>query len=1179
MIRWLIPIIGIIAISVLIWFGGPMVAINDAKPFASILNRILLILIIIILWALNFLWKQLKEKKANEQLMDGLAEGEAKPAQRKLEASSSTTKDDEDAAVIQKNFHEALSVLKKTKLKGRHGEQHLYELPWYIIIGPPGAGKTTALANSGLRFPLGDRFGQLALRGVGGTRNCDWWFTDDAVLLDTAGRYTTQDSDVSADSEGWNSFLGQLKKYRTRRPINGVFVAISLIELLQQNEAERAIHANAIKQRIHELNQKLGINTPIYVLFTKCDLIAGFMEFFDDLGREDRAQVWGFTFPLDSPSDPQGVVQNFLQEYDILLQRLNSRVMSRLHQERDPQRRSLIHAFPYQMGALKELADKFLKDIFKPSQFEDRFLLRGVYFTSGTQEGTPIDRMMGSLAATFGLNRQTVPSYSGQGKSYFLTHLFQDVIFKESNLVGTDTKFERQRQWVQRGAYAAAVVITISSVFAWTASYNGNSNYIKAAEEKINLFKENSKKLNKYSNVSNALPALTALKQAADIYKDETIPGYTGLGLKQEGTIHKAGELAYQAALNSIFVPLARARLEQQLSTVNDNPDFVLSALKVYLMLGDPNRREPELIKLWVKLDMQNTLTGDKEERDQLDDQLNYLTNYKFPAQPLDQTVIKLARASLNSIPTKELVYSRLKQEAQTDREPDFLLDNELGPSGQDIFITRKGQENIKQIPSLYTYKGYHDFYLKNGLRLAKESTEENWVMGEQPKHSTVTDPKELEESVRKRYLDDYIKYWNSLLNGLSIVKFTSLNQGVEVLETLSAPNSPLRNLLLKVDENTRLDRAPNGIAAIGAVIDSKTKESQRIAQTVKRAASQDGQSETSAAIVSNEFSPLTKLVESEKGAPTELDNILKTLSSVHAYLAGIAGTPDGSAAFQAAAKKMSGQPDAISNLKTQAIRLQSPMKDWLNDIADNSWKIILSNARKYINNVWRADVYDIYSRSLAERYPLYARSTKDSTLSDFARFFSPKGTINNFFAKYMSPFITTGRRHWQLRVVDNHTIGIDKSDVRMFQQASLIKDTFFSNGGEKPLIEFSMKPIDMDAAIYKFTLDLDEQRVSYRHGPSRSTKLQWPGPTGASRTRITFETTANNLLHRTFDGDWGWFRALDLARMKPTKQRDKLRVTFSLSNLKVQYELHAASVNNPYTLTALKQFRCPKNL
>src|SRR5690606_18662076 len=128
-------------------------------------------------------------------------------------------------------------------------------------------------------------FGPDAIRGVGGTRNCDWWFTDDAVLIDTAGRYTTQDSDAAVDQAAWTGFLSLLKKYRKRRPINGTFVAISLADLLTQSEAERRAHALAIKQRIGELDKHFGIRFPVYVLFTKCDLVAGFAEYFDDLSR------------------------------------------------------------------------------------------------------------------------------------------------------------------------------------------------------------------------------------------------------------------------------------------------------------------------------------------------------------------------------------------------------------------------------------------------------------------------------------------------------------------------------------------------------------------------------------------------------------------------------------------------------------------------------------------------------------------------------------------------------------------------------------------------------------------------------------------------------------------------------------------------------------------------------
>jgi hypothetical protein len=141
--------------------------------------------------------------------------------------------------------------------------------------------------------------GRRAIKGVGGTRNCDWWFTDEAVLLDTAGRYTTQDSDRIADGAGWGQFLQLLKRHRRRRPINGVLVAYSASDLLTRSETDFNADMTALRSRIAELNRHLGISLPVYLLVTKADLVSGFREYFDDLDATGRRQVWGTTFALD----------------------------------------------------------------------------------------------------------------------------------------------------------------------------------------------------------------------------------------------------------------------------------------------------------------------------------------------------------------------------------------------------------------------------------------------------------------------------------------------------------------------------------------------------------------------------------------------------------------------------------------------------------------------------------------------------------------------------------------------------------------------------------------------------------------------------------------------------------------------------------------------------------------
>jgi type VI secretion system protein ImpL len=277
---WFLVLIGLALLSLAIWNGGPYLAFGSMKPLESVVSRLVAILVLVVLWTLWVQIRQYRARKAGDQLAKDVSFKAVKAGERAAEPGSA------EAAQLRARFEEAIAALRSSQGKS----VNLYELPWYIIIGPPGAGKTTAIANSGLNFPLSKKFGKEALRGVGGTRNCDWWFTDEAILLDTAGRYTTQDSDAESDHAGWIEFLNLLRKHRSRRPINGVIVAISASDLLSASDGERRRHVEAVRRRLEELTRELRISLPVYFVLTKLDLIAGFTEFFDDLNQEGRAR-------------------------------------------------------------------------------------------------------------------------------------------------------------------------------------------------------------------------------------------------------------------------------------------------------------------------------------------------------------------------------------------------------------------------------------------------------------------------------------------------------------------------------------------------------------------------------------------------------------------------------------------------------------------------------------------------------------------------------------------------------------------------------------------------------------------------------------------------------------------------------------------------------------------------
>jgi type VI secretion system protein ImpL len=324
--RQVLVVLGLLALVLLIWFFGEYFQILETGA-----ARVAAIAMLVALFAVVEMFKRARAAQASNQLAAAVV-NQAKSDQRPSA----------DAAQLRERFEEALATLKQQKKRGGPG---LYELPWYVIIGAPGSGKTTALKYSGLKFPLEQRTGRGALRGVGGTRNCDWWFTEEAVLLDTAGRYTTQDSDASADSAGWAEFLALLKKYRKRRPLNGVLLAISAHDLLTQGQAGREAHVAAARRRLNELNKELRIQLPVYVLVTKCDLLAGFSEYFEDMSQEARAQVFGVTFPREVTLKGNAAGE-FPAEFDAIVTRLNQRVFARLEDERDHRRRARIFGFP-----------------------------------------------------------------------------------------------------------------------------------------------------------------------------------------------------------------------------------------------------------------------------------------------------------------------------------------------------------------------------------------------------------------------------------------------------------------------------------------------------------------------------------------------------------------------------------------------------------------------------------------------------------------------------------------------------------------------------------------------------------------------------------------------------------------------------------------------------------------
>ena len=362
--RWLWSAIGLACLAVLIWVFGGFLAFGPYHPLAAETARLGLIGGLVLLWLLWIILRQRRAIRANRLFVTELAVQETAPAKPGADA----------VAAVAARFQSVLDALKRRKLGGRR----LREMPWYVIIGPPAAGKTTALRQSGLSFPfdLGDD-----LHGLGGTRNCDWFFTEDAVLIDTAGRYVLQESAAEIDAAEWLGFLDLLRKHRGRRALNGVLLALPA-DLLAGRESTLRLHGREIRKRLAEIEERLKIRLPVYFLVTKADLLRGFEASFDGLATQDREQVWGATFP---PGErPDGAM--IARELALLVRTLDARAGGLIHAEDDLARRAEIFRFPAQVASLEAPLRILVDTIFGESPYEGSAWLRGLYLTSATQE-------------------------------------------------------------------------------------------------------------------------------------------------------------------------------------------------------------------------------------------------------------------------------------------------------------------------------------------------------------------------------------------------------------------------------------------------------------------------------------------------------------------------------------------------------------------------------------------------------------------------------------------------------------------------------------------------------------------------------------------------------------------------------------------------------------------------
>ncbi|WP_320818877.1 type VI secretion system membrane subunit TssM [Thalassolituus sp.] len=1155
--KWVLGIIGLTALSLLIWFGAEFIKFGSDNVTLSTTTRWIVIGLFWLIWLTWNMAQWLVERRQNKELIGSIEESQEEAKNPDDERSQ------EELTAMSQRFREALATLKKTRFKSRFGSRSLYQLPWYIIIGPPGAGKTTALINSGLNFPLAESHGKQALGGVGGTRNCDWWFTNDAVLIDTAGRYTTQDSHRVVDNNAWNAFLTLLKKYRRRRPINGALIAISLQDLMVQTAEQRNQQAKTIKTRIGELQEELGVRFPVYLTFTKCDLVAGFAEFFANLSQSEREQVWGVSFPAETSPETGADIGRFKAEFSELAKRLNGMLLGRVHQERNIEKRSMIQSFPAHFESLGGVVDEFVAQVFSPDRFGSVPMLRGVYFTSATQEGSPIDRMMAQVSNNFGLERNMGKQQQNSGKSFFITRLFNDVIFPESELVGVNRKVENILLWLRRGTLAVFSLIFLGSAALWAGGLTKNKSFMTDVDAFFYDFKQQAEKFDvTRDDIPAVLPVMNPLLNASLVYDQDEHPFLSNLGL-YDGRVDSSADALYQVELNKIFFPAVKTMLERHLNTLTYTDSELLPIFKVYLMLFDEEHRDYQQIRAYAKTRWQDMLPGEAGKQEQL---LRHLDN--LFGEPLNtevvanDQVVERTRLQLKRIPVAQRLYAQLQNSGNNAQLVDLY--REIGGDTQQAFGIAE-TDPVFKMPFLFTKAGFKNAEYGANSDMMTKIAEDRWIYGDgaNGEDFTKADLEKLSDEVEKLYLSEYAKRWQAFYQRFTLSRITNSIQAIAVLQQLSDPiASPLVHVSELVAENTSLTPQVSLDPSKGAVAGAAAKVFAKVYEPN---------------IVDLRFQDVQRMVKSENGVPSKMQSYLLGIQQLNEYFRQINSAPDSNAAaFDVAKTKFTTNgADAMQQLKSLAATAPEQAQGWLNHLANSTWTLIVGKAKTHIDTVWRYQVYDNYRENIYNRYPMSADKKSEATVIAFDEFFKPGGIQQSFVDEYVLPFVDT--RRWQAKSYDGLTLGISNASLAQFRRADNIRKAFYAKG-ESAGFAFAVEPHKLDSNVRLFTLEVGESRMSYSHGPRIEKDAMWSAAE-SNRSRVVFEDLNEAVSSKQFDGDWSFLRLLDDADMKATSNAREYSVTFTGNGHNAVYNLIAPSSVNAFDFGLLRNFSCPQSL
>lgn len=969
--------------------------------------------------------------------------------------------------------------------------------PWILLLGHKEAGKTTLLEASDLN-----------LSPFKNNQTIDWWINKQVAFIDPAGDYCFSAAD-SIEEKYWLSFLNFIKKKRHPQLFDQVVIVLDSASLLAPNYDFDLFAQNLGRQL--QILASYHRTLSLTFLVTQCDRLAGFSEFFADLGPEERNQSVGFT--LTHNTENLSIHDLWQQRAGAFIKRLGERLIWRLHHEQNLNRRAQIKDFLWQMEQLNNNLAKIFN--YLPLEFSLQF--QHVYYTSSLQSGAPINTLTKSIATNFHLIDTKTLNPAVRYKPYFIHDLFQQLLAETSQMAATHSSTYHWRRLV---SYPLALAIVIAAVAIWHQAYEKNIAALSIIQTHINA----------PSGEVPWLSQLDALAQTLNALNEYGITRDRWLGFGQVVKLRNQLQTTYQHLLTTTFVLYLDQILTKQIQDdINNNQPELYKSLQVYLMLIQSDHFNTSEITNWFKQFWANRYNSDPVEQQLLMTHLTNLLQLPRHSWPVNYHLIKNAQQVLQQRPLTQIAFMML----QTQYPQTTLLLPDQTISGFDL--------SHATIPALYSTDNFSNIYNHVIPQIATQVERGNWVIGKTDANvTTTTSADSLTHKLRVLYLQNYIAAWQSALNQIQLLPPKNLSDIQNDIQLLTDNQSPLWKTLKNALDNSVLQNHLND-------------------------------SDVNATGLLNLLSFMHQNDDYKK--------MQQNLQSLNDYIHPILSEKISSLAFDNAAKRMqNNHDDPITHTLDLSQQLPTPINQWLQTLSNGVWQNILEQAHIYINAQWATNVIPEYQAGIANRYPIFKNDQQDISVDDFNHFFGPGGTVENFFNRYLKPFVNTNQVYWTWKKVDGGSLNIPQANLDMLIRASMIQKMFYRDNHESPMVRFALTPISLSPNISNFILNIGGQKIEYAPGVKNTSHVSWPGEQGAFIT-MRFITLNPQHPHMTMNGFWAWFHLLDQSHLQTTNDPKTFQITFTLQGNQAVYQLVADNPVNPYQPQLLASFRCPNSL